>query len=70
MVSGSLALLFFLLGFHGWLGLKPGWLGLRPGWLGLRPGWMAQKGEWTDVQTENLPILQGRWPASPMNTKE
>ena len=57
MVSGSLALLYFLHGFHGgrqgsgpdrgqspveW----PGWLGLRPSWLGLRPGWLGLRPGW------------------------
>ena len=73
MVSGSLALLYFLLGFHGGRqGSGPdrgtdrgragpqAWLaGPQPGWLGLRPGWMAQRGNGrTDECTENLPILQ------------
>ena len=42
MVSGSLALLYFLLGFYG---------GPEAGWLGLRPGWLAQRGERMDGRT-------------------
>ena len=55
MVSGSLALLYFLLGFHGVRqgsgpdrGRSPVEWGdflfvrsFRPGWLGLRPGWLG-----------------------------
>ena len=80
MVSGSLALLYFLLGFHG---ERQGRLGLRHGWLGLRPGWLAgpeggtdrQTDKQTNGQTENLPILQdfvpywGRCPDSPHENK-
>ena len=60
MVSGSLALLYFLLGFHGvrqgsgpnrgrspveW-GEFPFVRSFRPGWLGLRPGWLGLKPGW------------------------
>ena len=72
MVSGSLALLYFLLGFYGERqgrgpnrGQSPvewGKFFVRQFWLGLRPGWMAQRGgctyKRTDGRTENLPILQ------------
>ena len=58
MVSGSLALLYFLLGFYGGRqGSSPDrgqspveWgdfpSGLRPGWLGLRPGWLGLRPGW------------------------
>ena len=60
MVSGSLALLYFLLGFHGvrqgsgpnrgqspveW-GDFPFVRSFRPGWLGLRPGWLGLRLGW------------------------
>ena len=60
MVSGSLALLYFLLGFHGGRqgsgpnrGQSPVEWGdflfvhsFRPGWLGLRPGWLGLRPGW------------------------
>ena len=71
MVSGSLALLYFLVGFHGGRqGSGPD----RPGWLGLRPGWMAQRGG-TDRQKispfyrASSTIGAAALPA-PMKTKE
>ena len=52
MVSGSLALLYFLLGFHGGRQGSGPDRGRSPvEWLGLRPGWMAQRGGRTDERT-------------------
>ena len=54
MVSGSLALLYFLLGFHGWLA---GWASDLAGWASVLAGW-PRGGGGTDGQTN-------RWKISP-----
>ena len=71
MVSGSLALLFFLLGFH-----EGGRASGMAGWASDLAGWASGLAGWTNERTENLSILldfvpyRVRCPASPMKTKE
>ena len=73
MVRGSLALLYFLLGFHGVRqGSSPDrgqspveWEDFpficlfRPGWLGLRPGWLGLRPGWLGLRPGWLGLRPG-----------